>query len=55
MSLTPTLKILINIYKISCESSFLMAEQTQFYQPFLKGEMFQTLYNLCGPSLDSLQ
>jgi len=52
--LTPTLKIFININKIPSQSSFLKAEQTQFAQPFLIGEMLQALYHLCGPLLDSL-
>jgi len=45
VSLTPTLKIFININKITSQSSFLKAEQTQFAQPFLVGEM---LYILSG-------
>jgi len=39
--LTPTLKLFININKITSESSFLKAEQTQFAQPFLTEEMLQ--------------
>jgi len=53
--LTPTLKIFININQIPSESSFLMAEQTQFAQPFLTGEMLQALHHLCGSLLDPLQ
>jgi len=30
-------------------------EQSQLSQPFLTGEMPQSLHHLCGPSLDSLQ
>ena len=54
VSLTPTLKIVVNINKITSESSFVKAEQTQFAQPVLIGEMLQVLYHLCGPLLDSL-
>ena len=50
----PTLKIFININKITSES-FLKAEQTQIAQRFLTGEMLQALYHLCDPPLDSLQ
>ena len=52
--MNPTLKIFINT-KITSESYFLKAEQTQVAQPFLIGEMLQALYHLCGPPLDSLQ
>ena len=55
VSLTPMLKIFININQIPSESSFLKAEQTQFAQLFLIREMLQALYHLCGPLLDSLQ
>lgn len=53
--LTPTLKIFINMNKITSESSTLKAEQTQFAQLFLKGEMLEALYHPCAPQLGSLQ
>jgi len=40
---------------MTSESSFLKAEQTQFTQPFLIGEVLQALHDLCGPPLDFLQ
>ena len=46
VSLTPILKILKNINQILSESYFLKADQTQFAQPFLVGEMFQALLSL---------
>lgn len=55
VSLTPTLKMFININKITSEFSFLKTEQAQFAQPFLTGQMLQAFYHLCGPPLDSLQ
>ena len=55
MSLSPTLKIFLNINKIPSQSSFLKAEQTQVTQPFLIVEILQAVYHLCGPLLDSLQ
>ena len=39
----------------SPEPSLLQAEQPQLFQPFLTGEMLQSLHHLSGPSLDSLQ
>jgi len=51
VSLTPTLKIFININKITSES-FLKAELAQFAQPFLIGQMFQaSLWHSTGLSL----
>ena len=51
----PTLKIFININKITSQSSFLKAEQTLVAYPFLIKEVLQALYNLDGPPLDSFQ
>ena len=50
----PTLKIFININKITSES-FLKAEQTQIAQRFLTGEMLQPSDHLHGHPLDQLQ
>ena len=55
MSLSPTLKIFLNINKIPSQSSFLKAEQTQVTQPFLIVEILQAVYHLCGPLLDSFE
>jgi len=52
---TPSLQVFIYIDKIPTEPSLLQAEQFQLSQPFLIGEMLQTLIHLCDPSLDSHQ
>jgi len=53
--LTPTLKILIGIYKIPSQPSLLQVKQAQLPQPFLVGEMLQSPHRPCSPPLDSLQ
>lgn len=55
VSLTPTLKMFININKITSEFSFLKTEQAQLAQPFLTGQMLQDFHHPCGPPLDPLQ
>ncbi|PKU38985.1 hypothetical protein llap_10711 [Limosa lapponica baueri] len=51
----PSLQVFISIEKISPEPSLFQAEQSQLSQPFLVGEILQTLQHLCGPLLGSLQ
>jgi len=53
--LTPTLQILISIYKIPSRPSFLQAKQAQLPQPFLLGQMLQSPHHPCSLPLDSLQ
>ncbi|XP_068785779.1 uncharacterized protein [Struthio camelus] len=50
---TPPLQILVHIDQITSQSSLLQAEQAQLPQPFLIGEMLQSLNHLCSPPLDS--
>jgi len=43
--LTPTLEIFIGISKVPCQHSLLQAEQAQLPQPFLIGQMLQSLHH----------
>ncbi|KAK4830703.1 hypothetical protein QYF61_012872 [Mycteria americana] len=52
---TPSLQVFIYIDKMSPQPSLLQAQQSQLSQPFLIGEMLQSLHHLHGPLLDSLQ
>jgi len=53
--LTPTLQIFVGISKVPSQNSLLQAEQAQFPQPLLSGEMFQSPQHPPSPPLDSLQ
>ena len=52
---TPSVQVFTDIDNITPEPSVLQTGQSQLSQPFLNGEMLQSLHHLHGPSLDSLQ
>ncbi|KAK4817730.1 hypothetical protein QYF61_026530 [Mycteria americana] len=47
--------VLEGCYKVSPQPSLLQAEQSQFSQPVLVGEVLQPSDHFCGPPLDPLQ
>ena len=49
------IQVLEGCYKVSPQSSLLHAEEPQFSQLFLIGEVLQPSDQLCGPPLDPLQ